>query len=50
MKLIKKINYLLFIIASCVSLYLGFVYIKNDNLIKLLITMSIIPSMLIPYF
>ncbi|MDD4282305.1 MAG: hypothetical protein PHX03_00800 [Bacilli bacterium] len=49
MKLTKKINYILFIAVSCLVFYLGLSYIENKEVMKLLITITIIPSMLIPY-
>ena len=50
MKLTKKINYILLIVVSCIVFYLGLNYIENKEVMKLLITITIIPAMLIPYF
>ncbi len=50
MKFIKKINYLLFIITSCISIYFGIKYVIDTNLTKFLMSASIIPIMLLPYF
>ena len=49
MKVTNKFNKLLLIVVSCISIYLNIIYIKNNNLTRLLISLSIIPLMILPY-
>lgn len=50
MRIKNNFNKLLIIIASCVSIYLCIVHIQNYNLVKLLMSITIIPLMILPYF